>query len=465
MRYTRRVNGKVEDEATISLEDEGGIRRRPPAGPSLVLALAASAPSEPPACISLANVDKVRLGRGPRYRVVRGESRELTVELADPSTSSSHARLVRLERGWAIADDGSKNGTLVNGRRVLRAELGPDDVIELGTSFFVVRPEVDDTDLDGLPLRTLHAGFADDLRLLARIARARVPILLLGETGTGKELLARATHELSRRPGPFVAVNCGAIPATLIESELFGARKGAFTGASADRIGAVAAAHDGTLFLDEIAELPEPSQAALLRVLQDGEVVALGGTRPIRVDVRVVAATHQDLRERVAAGRFRNDLYARVRGHVLTLPPLRKRREDLGLLCAELLRRAAGKRAADITMAPAVARAILRHDWPHNVRELEHVLARAIALLDGDKLQLAHLPEVIAALALPGSRGKPNHDRTRLLQLVRRHTGNLSAVARDLMTSRAQVHRLLRRQGIDPAQLLATPARESSDGA
>src|SRR5262249_54735373 len=147
------------------------------------------------------------------------------------------------------------------------------------------------------------------------------------------------------------------------------------------------------------------------------------------------------------------DLYARVRGHVMTPRPLRKRREDLGLLLAELLRRVAGDRAADITIAPAAARAILMHDWPHNVRELEHVVARAVALLDDDRLRLEHLPDDIAERARTGSRR--NRERTRLLQLVRRHRGNLSAVARDLATSRAQVHRLLRRQGIDPAQLLA----------
>ena len=455
---------KVDDKATSSLEDEADNRRRRAAPPSLILVMTASIPGQPSAAISLADIDHVRLGRGPRYQVNLTASRELTVELADAAISSSHARLTRLERGWAIIDDGSKNGTLVNGRRVNRAELAPDDLVEIGSSFFAVRPCAAETDPAG-PLRTWNARFAEELHLLARVARARVPVLLLGETGTGKELLARATHDLSGRDGPFVAINCGAIPATLIESELFGVRKGAFTGAGADRAGAVVEANKGTLFLDEIAELPEPSQAALLRVLQDGEVVALGGTRSVRVDVRVVAATHQDLPERVAAGRFRNDLYARVRGHVVKLPPLRARREDLGLLIAELLRRVAGDRAEDITITPAAARALLLHDWPHNVRELEHVLARAVALLHSDKLQIEHLPDDVADRVCFGPGARRNPERTRLLQLVQRHTGNLSAVARDLATSRAQVHRLLRRQGIDPAHLLAgSPQQESSDG-
>src|SRR5262249_48899463 len=149
---------------------------------------------------------------------------------------------------------------------------------------------------------------------LERVARSKVPILLLGETGTGKEMLARAAHELSRRPGPFVPVNCGAIPTTLIQSELFGVRKGAFSGADSDRAGIFVAAQGGTLFLDEIAELPEPSQVTLLRVLQSGEVMALGSARAVHADVRVVAATLQDLRARVSSGRFRDDLFARLRG-------------------------------------------------------------------------------------------------------------------------------------------------------
>jgi len=460
--YPLRYTASVNDEGTVSLEEDGGSARRPPRGPCLVLVMTASAPLQPPACIALAGVDEVRLGRGPRYRVVRAGPSELAIDLADPATSSNHARLTRGERGWTIADDGSKNGTLVNGHRVVRAELGPDDLLELGSSFFFVRPGAPEADLDRTALRTLNAPLAQDLQLLARVARSRVPVLLLGETGTGKELLARATHELSGRAGPFVAVNCGAIPATLIESELFGARKGAYTGASADRAGTVVAAHRGTLFLDEIAELPDPSQAALLRVLQEGEVVALGETRPVRVDVRLVSATHQDLAERVAAGRFRNDLHARVRGHVLTLPPLRNRREDLGLLCAELLRRTAGERATEITMARAAARAIMLHDWPHNIRELEHTLGRAVALLDGTELGLDHLPEEIADRARARSNAA-GRDRDRLLELVRRHSGNLSAVARELATSRAQVHRLLRRHGVDPGELLTASRAPGGD--
>jgi transcriptional regulator with GAF, ATPase, and Fis domain len=241
-----------------------------------------------------------------------------------------------------------------------------------------------------------------------------------------------------------VAINCGAIPAALIESELFGVRKGAFSGALADRAGKVASADGGTLFLDEIAELPESAQAALLRVLQDGEVVALGSARVAHVDVRIVAATHQDLPERVASGRFRNDLYARLRGHVLRLPPLRARIEDFGLLCNELLPRVTGERATGLVIQRAAARAMLSYAWPHNIRELERVLSRAAALAPDHEILLAHLPEDLTGRAA----SRPD-ERTRLVELLRFHAGNFSAVARAMATSRSQLRRLLVKHGLD----------------
>ena len=253
----------------------------------------------------------------------------------------------------------------------------------------------------------------------------------------------------SGRSGPFLAVNCGAIPETLIESELFGARKGAFSDAHADRAGTIVAADKGTLLLDEVAELPETSQAALLRVLQDGEVVAVGATRPTKVDVRVVAATHQNLVDRVASGRFRNDLYARLRGHVVTMPPLRSRREDLGLILADLLPRAAGARAPGIVFQRAAARALLSYHWPHNIREVEHVLTRAAAILDGNEIRLSHLPEELAAPR--GARRGDESVEPRIVLLLREHDGNLSAVARVMGTSRSQIQRLVQRFGIDTA--------------
>jgi DNA-binding NtrC family response regulator len=238
-------------------------------------------------------------------------------------------------------------------------------------------------------------------------------------------------------------VNCGALPATLVESELFGVKKGAFTGASEDRPGLVRSADGGTLFLDEIADLPPPSQAAFLRVLQEREVVPVGGTRAVPVDLRVVAATHRDLDALVAAGQFRQDLRARLDGFRLELPPLRERREDLGLLLAALLRRAA-PRAGEVQLRPTTARALLAHTWPENTREVERRLATAIALAEGAPIGVEHLgdlsavPAGVAADPPPPARPSPVvafHDevqrleRSRILEALDRSAGNQTRAA------------------------------------
>jgi transcriptional regulator of acetoin/glycerol metabolism len=213
----------------------------------------------------------------------------------------------------------------------------------------------------------------------------------------------------------------------------------------------VTAADKGTLFLDEIAELPESSQAALLRVLQEGEVKPLGAATAIRVDVRVLAATHRNLAELVAQGKFRDDLHARLRGHVVHLPPLRSRREDIGIVVADLLQRAAGARAPSIVLQRTTARALLTYRWPHNIRELEQVLTRALNLAGGNEIGVEHLPDEIADPNAP--RALPERDeRKHLAELLRKHRGNVSAVARELATSRTQVERLLARHDLDDAE-------------
>src|SRR6266852_6634237 len=188
------------------------------------------------------------------------------------------------------------------------------------------------------------------MRKLEAVAASTVSVVLQGESGTGKEVAATAMHRLSGRVGPFLPVNCGGLPETLIESELFGSRKGAFSGADKDRPGLFRSADGGTLFLDEIGELPASAQSALLRVLQDGEILPIGATQPIRVDVRFLAATNRNLDAQVARGLFRADLLARISGFAVWLPPLRERREDMGILIAALLNRQLGDRAAEISV-------------------------------------------------------------------------------------------------------------------
>jgi DNA-binding NtrC family response regulator len=250
------------------------------------------------------------------------------------------------------------------------------------------------------------APMRDVFERVRKVAPTTATVLVLGESGTGKELVARAIHEASpRAAAPFVAVNCAAIPEGLVESELFGHERGAFTGAVTAHVGLVAEAHGGTLFLDEVGELPMPVQGRLLRVLQEGEVRRVGATRPRRVDVRLIAATHRDLPSMVAAGTFREDLWFRLRVVDLTLPPLRERGDDIFVLAAHLLDKLARRLSRPaLTLSPDALAAIRAYPWPGNVRELENAIERAGILCDGDVIDaplLALNPAVGRAAKAP----------------------------------------------------------------
>jgi len=240
---------------------------------------------------------------------------------------------------------------------------------------------------------------------IEKVARSMAPVLVRGESGTGKELVARAIHACSHRSdGPFVAVNCSAIPETLLEAEFFGARKGSYTGASADREGYFQAARGGTLFLDEIGDLPLAMQSKLLRAIQERQVRPLGSTQEDAVDVRIVSATHRDLATDVQAGRFRQDLFYRLNVIEIVVPPLRERREDLPALCQALLARIAQDSGmTPPTLSPQVLEQLQSHPLPGNVRELENLLHRALALSDGSQLQVDLAP----AAALSPAAGEP----------------------------------------------------------
>ena len=229
----------------------------------------------------------------------------------------------------------------------------------------------------------------------ARVAQRDATVLILGETGTGKELVARAIHQSSRRSsGPFIAINCGAIPRDLVESELFGYMRGAFTGAVTNKAGRIESADGGTLFLDEIGELPLEAQVKLLRVLQEGEVTKVGASTPTKVDVRVIAATHRNLTAMIEDGTFREDLYYRLAVVPLTLPPLRERREDIPELIDVLFQRAKERHGLlDVRLSPAVHQRLISYRWPGNVRQLENVLERMLLLSPTDLITLDDLPE------------------------------------------------------------------------
>jgi transcriptional regulator with GAF, ATPase, and Fis domain len=299
-------------------------------------------------------------------------------------------------------------------------------------------------------LETMSAALAARFDELAVAARGMVTIEITGETGTGKELVARAVHALSGRPGELVAVNCGAIASSLFEAELFGHSKGAYTGATDERRGLIRTADRGTLFLDEIAELPPASQTALLRVLQDGEVTPVGADRPVKVELRVITATHQDLDEAVAAGRFRADLRARLLGFPIELPALRDRLEDLALVIPSLLARIADRR---VGFSVDALGALYGYEWPLNIRELERALVAAAAVAR-DRIELQQLPTAVQdAFRAPEVDAAELSDadrelRAKLVDAIARHGGNLAEVSRELGKDRTQIRRWMKRLGI-----------------
>jgi transcriptional regulator with PAS, ATPase and Fis domain len=448
--------------APRTLTNRGGRRKRgKPAVAHLIRLVDYERPWAPSSRHSLDQIDEVLVGRGERDDVSRAGC-VLTLALADPRMSQRHSRLAMTSGGWVIEDLGSRNGTLVDGAKIERAPIADGALIELGRTALLWRmlepeaPDVVATD-QAAPLgelRTFSPEFHRTLANAARVAKTEQSILLHGETGTGKEVVARGVHDASGRKGPFVAVNCGALPDTLVESELFGYRKGAFSGAVDDRLGLVRAADGGTLFFDEIGDLPLATQAALLRMLQEHEVLPLGATRPVPVDVRVVAASHRDLEQEVDQGRFREDLLARLAGYVVELPAVRERREDLGILIATLLARRGS--AEVIHFAPEAGAALLRYGWPRNVRELDQVLGSAIALAGDGTIELEHLPRTLHA---PRASDAPVEDfspselerRDKLRALLAKHHGNVTAVGRELGVARMQIHRWLDKFGIDLA--------------
>jgi DNA-binding NtrC family response regulator len=298
--------------------------------------------------------------------------------------------------------------------------------------------------------------------ILERASKSNAPVLMLGESGTGKELMARGIHDASpRASGPFVVFDCGASTETLIESDLFGHTKGAFTGAASERVGAFAAAHGGTLFLDEIGDLPVGLQPKLLRMLEAGEVIPLGGRKSEKYDVRVVAATHRDVFGEVARGGFRGDLYYRLAVVEIHVPPLRQRTGDLKRLIQMFLEKAgAPKLAADV--GGAALEKLERYHWPGNVRELRNVITRAVALAGPDddfqSLPFVLRPTVAAPEEISFKADRPFHEakdeivnrfeREYLTDLVQRANGNLSQAARIAGLERKFLYKLLERAGL-----------------
>jgi two-component system, NtrC family, response regulator len=286
---------------------------------------------------------------------------------------------------------------------------------------------------------------------IRKVATVDAPVLILGESGTGKEMTARSIHRRSaRRDGPFVAINCSAIPESLMESELFGHEKGAFTGAHVQRKGRIESAHGGTLFLDEIGEIPLPIQVKLLRFLQERCIERVGGRQEIQVDTRVLAATHVDLKKGMANGTFREDLFYRLAVVQIVLPPLRDRENDIALLANAFLQQSSRESSKNgVAFAPEAIRAIQRHGWPGNVRELQNRVRRAV-IMGGTKRLTAQDLELESTVANSTTLKEAREalEREMLQQALRKHAGKITAAATDLGISRPTFYELMDKLGI-----------------
>lgn len=401
-----------------------------------------------------------QLLRGARLTI--GRSKDARLRLDHPSVSRQHAELQREGPIYSIRDCDSVNGTWLDGERVQHAILFPGAVLRFGDCLGVVvsvEPGVGVVDFG-----TLAPGLWGGPSLVTALARAKraahsdLPVVIVGETGAGKERIARALHHWSGRPGPFCALNCSTVPAPLAEAELFGHQRGAFTGAERARAGYFQAAHGGTLFLDEIEELPLEVQAKLLRAVELGETIPLGGTTPTQVDVRILAAAHEPLQLLVEQKRFRADLAARLSGLIVDVPPLRRRREEIPWLFLHFLEKHAP--GSPPRVAPALLEWLCLHDWPGNVRELELMARKLLAFHSSEpELELSFVEpwcdrrptslrrtihsESSASAARFTFRDRRDSDLHRLRCALEQTEGNVKAAAESIGISRRRAYRLI----------------------
>lgn len=381
------------------------------------------------------------------------------VSLDRPGISRRHARVERDAETWRVVDLESRNGSFVNGIAAgAPAVLRDGDLVRFGPCLLLV---VDDADgfrgwRRGALAGPIVGGPAMDRArtFVSRVAASDLELLLVGETGTGKDVVATAVHQKSGVPGPLVSVNCAAVPSDLFESAFFGHRRGAFTGAQSDAPGYFRAAHDGTLFLDEIGDLALDGQAKLLRAIESGEVQPVGAAGPERVRTRIIAATNRPLEDHMRDGTFRRDLFERLGGTALWLPPLRERREDVVLLIEHFLGRhaaAAGPPAASPTVR-FVEEACLRA-WPGNARQLERAVREALVQARADgrtELEVGDLPVRAEDEAARTGEGGESGELGRVAAALRKSGGNVARAARTLGMGRRTVYAVLERHGRDP---------------
>jgi len=421
-----------------------------------------------------------------------GARRGNDVQLSDSKVSGLHCEIRLDDRGYRLRDLDSTNGTYVSGLRINDVYVQPGAQIALGGTRLKFEPlgdsveiELSDTDRFGSMIGR-SVKMREMFARLEKLAKSDTTVLVTGETGVGKELVAEALHDHSpREKGAFVVLDCGSIPPNLIESELFGHERGAFTGATNSYAGAFERAHGGTVFLDEIGELPLAMQPKLLRVLERKEVRRVGGSKTLEVDLRVVAATNRDLGVEVNRGRFREDLYYRLAVARVHVPPLRERKDDLPLLIEHILATTPGGELASI--AQETIDLMMKHDWPGNVRELRNVIERAVLLAEtpdsedslrrspassapkGEASGITVTPSQTAtsaeaSMTVPVDVTQPfknakqavisEFEKRYISRLLAQHDGNISAAARAAGIDRMSIHKMLHRLG------LANPGRD-----
>jgi transcriptional regulator with GAF, ATPase, and Fis domain len=396
-----------------------------------------------------------------------GKASDNDIVLSDATVSRHHLELVRTDHGLLARDLQSRNGTFIGGARIREALVEPGTLILAGDVTLLVRIEIAGAIVPPSTATRFELALGRSLTmrrlfgLLERVAPTDASMLFIGETGTGKDVVARSVHAASaRKARPFEVVDCGAIAVNLVESELFGHEKGAFTGAVSAVAGAFERAHGGTIFLDEIGELPLELQPRLLRVLEARQIRRLGGKKWTDVDVRVIAATTRDLKEEVRAGRFRSDLYFRLAVVTAPVPPLRERSEDIGLIAEHLLR---GFGAA-LTIEPSALAQLRSYAWPGNVRELRNVLERASLLAQA--AGATSLTEFDLAAPAPSdggpvyefsegttyrdarTRAELGFERQFVVWILAKHAGNIAAAARSAKMDRKYLGDLVRKHGL-----------------
>jgi DNA-binding NtrC family response regulator len=411
------------------------------------------------------------------------EDNDLVV--SDDTVSRYHCKIVQEDTSYLLVDLGSTNGTFINRVRIKEAYLKPGCTIGLGNT--EVKFHAADEKVEILPSRKeklgrmvgRHVKMRELYTVLEKIAPTATTVVIEGETGTGKEVVAQTIHELSTRSGgPMMVFDCGAVPDNLIESELFGHEKGSFTGAIMTRQGLFEMAHGGTLFLDELGELPLDLQPKLLRALEQREIRRVGSNKPIKVDVRIIAATNRNLEDEVRSGRFRQDLFYRLSVVRVFLPPLRERIDDLAVLLKHFLADAAYNKKSDGTQkVTGVSRAAMdlftAYRWPGNVRELVNTIERAVSFAEGELIEPRDLPETVrgeeAAPRRPGASGPiaigaadvdatfkdakerwvSTFERDYILTLLKKNKGNISHAAREADIDRKYFRKLMKKYGIE----------------